>query len=291
MNVTTQAGWLKRLPSPIYKALAQSWMDKKYPRHIFIETTATCNLTCSYCPREKLKQDMDFDLFKGVIDEASYFGRRSFSLHILGEPLLYPKIWEAIEYIKQKNEHHTVLLTTNGTQINRQIKELVSSRVDRVFWTVRSEASFTEAVKQDLARWGKFVVRIIPEITSPEQLQAWKDWKPKECTPLTNFGGNIDLSRWGKADTNLTSGTKRWPCYFLWLAPAIAADGSILICCNDPKRKSTFGKFPEVSVAKVWQSREMAALRNEQLKGSYSGICRNCDVWRRYPNMFFDWQR
>ena len=90
MNVTSNAQWLKKLPGWMYKLGAQSWIDKEYPRHLFIETTATCNLTCSFCPRPRLRADMPWETFCAIVDEASEFGPRSFSLHLFGEPLLYP---------------------------------------------------------------------------------------------------------------------------------------------------------------------------------------------------------
>ena len=93
----------RNIPSPLYKIFAQSFIDYEFPRHIFIETTSQCNLTCSYCPREKRNDHMDFNLFTAIVDECSKYGPRSFSLHLFGEPLLYPKITQAIEYIKTKN--------------------------------------------------------------------------------------------------------------------------------------------------------------------------------------------
>jgi len=105
----------KKLPSIFYKLAAQAWIDEEYPRHLFIETTPTCNLSCSYCPRPKIKGEMGFDIFKAIIDEATRYGARSFSLHLFGEPLLYSKWFEAIRYIKSANRKHTVLFTTNGT--------------------------------------------------------------------------------------------------------------------------------------------------------------------------------
>ena len=90
---------------------------------------------------------MDFGLFRSIIDEATHYGPRSFSLHLFGEPLLYPRIWDSIDYIKKKNKHHTVLLTSNGTLFERYITELTSSRVDKVIWSWRPEAKFSEALQ------------------------------------------------------------------------------------------------------------------------------------------------
>src|SRR3990167_1255983 len=149
------------LPSPIFKIASQLYIDKDFPRHIFLETTSTCNLSCSYCPREKIKQDMDFGLFIKIIDEASQYGARSFSLHLFGEPMLYDHWIEAITYIKRKNKRHTVLLTTNGTKINEYVDILTKLPIDKCLWTCRTEAKFTSRTKNKLRKWKPFTVRYI----------------------------------------------------------------------------------------------------------------------------------
>src|SRR3990167_1690013 len=99
MKLTLLTPLSRKLPSPLFKLAAQSFIDYEFPRHIFIETTANCNLSCEYCPREKRKEDMDFELFQRIVEECNQYGPRSFSLHLFGEPLLYPHILQAIEYI------------------------------------------------------------------------------------------------------------------------------------------------------------------------------------------------
>ena len=91
MKPTLLTQLAQKLPSVIYKPLARRYIDYDFPRHIFIETTAKCNLSCSFCPREKNDSHMGFRLFCDIVDECSKYGPRSFSLHLFGEPLLYPQ--------------------------------------------------------------------------------------------------------------------------------------------------------------------------------------------------------
>ena len=284
---TTHAQLAKRLPSWIWKLGSQSYIKKDFPRHIFIETTATCNLTCGYCPRLKIRQDMDFELFRQIVDEATGFGPRSFSLHLFGEPLLYPRIFEAVRYIKHRNKRHTILLTTNGTKINDCIDDFVSCGIDQAFWTWRPEARFRESTVLRLKQWGKFRVRFIKEITPKEALEEWKDWNNVEGRVIHNYGGNISLEKFGATSTE---STQRHPCYHLWLAPAVGWNGKILICCSDPHQKEVIGEFPNQSIAQAWNSEKLESIRASHLRGEYSGICATCDVWRNYPSMYFDFQ-
>lgn len=284
--MTPYAQIAKRLPSWIYKIGAQAFIDRSYPRHLFIETTSNCNLTCSYCPREKISQDMDFELFRQIVDEATRYGPRSFSLHLFGEPLLYPRIFDAIRYIKKCNKNHTVLLTTNGTRLNSCVDDFVSAGIDQAFWTWRTEARFRESTLLKLKKWGKFRVRFIEGITTEEGYKQWEKWGNVEGRRLHNYGGNLDLNKFSSPQKN---GKKRWPCYHLWLAPAIAWNGNLLICCSDPHQKEVRGHFPEKTVAEMWQ--ELEGIRQSHLAGKYEGICKDCDVWKEVPDLWWQWQK
>lgn len=296
--ITQYAQTFKKAPSWLYKTAAQAWIDNKFPRHIFIETTAACNLACSYCPREKVKDHMAFPLFKSIIDEAAQYGARSFSLHLFGEPLLYPHWFEAIRYIKEKNRRNTVLLTSNGTLFDRYVDDLVTSDVDKIIWSWRPEAKFTEETKAKLRRMGKFTVRLIADVVPKEAFEEWSQWPNVEIRSLHNYGANIDitaLKKNGDAQKSLspssTTSPSRWPCYHLWLAPAVAWNGDILMCCSDPHRKEVLGRYPQDSLTEVWTGRRLNAIRESHLRGEYSGICKDCDVWKSYPDIFFKWQK
>lgn len=299
VNVTSKAQWLKKLPPWMYKLGAQAWIDKEYPRHLFIETTAACNLSCSYCPREKRNNAMDFGIFTEIVDEASRYGSRSFSLHLFGEPLLYLRWREAVDYIKARNGQHTVLLTTNGTQLNREVDRVVSSGIDTMLWSWRPEATFTPDTKEKLRKWGKFRVRFIQEVTPPAAYKEWEDWPNVEGRKLHNYGGNVNITGIPTVSASVedvehftpTATQKRWACYHLWLAPAVAWNGNILLCCADPHQKEVLGTFPQQTVAEVWQGDRLAMIRQGHLKGEYKGICGSCDVWKSYPDIFFDWQK
>lgn len=278
--ITKHAELLKRLPHFLYKPLAQAYIDRDFPRHLFIETTSNCNLACAYCPREKITNNMDYGVFQKVVDEATGYGARSFSLHLFGEPLLYPKIFEAIRYIKSKNIRHTVLLTTNGTRIDSLINELLRSPIDRCIWSWRPEAKWSDETEQKLKRWKPFTIRMIREVTPKKIREKYKSWRNVEVRSLHTYGGQVDTSRW-----NAPPAPKRYPCYHLWLSPAVAWNGNILLCCADPKQKEVIGRFPRMSVHQAWTSPKIKMVRNAHLEGKYEGICKNCDTWKAYPDL------
>ncbi len=293
LSITKQAKWLKQLPPTIFKLGAQLWIDKVFPRHLFIETTSFCNLSCSFCPREQRHDFMELNLFTQIVDEASQYGARSFSHHLFGESLLYPKWEKAIQYTKSKNKRHSVLITTNGTTLNAKVDDLIAANPDLVLWSWRPEVTFTPATKEKLRKWGKFRVRFIEEVTPKEAYVEWAEWPNVEGRKLHNYVGNIHIEDFN--GDNLSTAiksvppviVKRWPCYHLWLAPAVAWNGNILMCCADPHQKEVLGKFPDQSVHDVWTGERLRSIREGHLKGEFKGICASCDVWKQYPNLFF----
>lgn len=228
---------------------------------------------------------MDFGMFRDIVDEATHYGPRSFSLHLFGEPLLYPKIWESIEYIKKKNKSHTILLTSNGTLFERFADQLFKSRVDKVIWSWRPEAKFSEKFKERLREWGRLSVRLIKETVPKEAFEEWSKWPKVEVRSLHNYGGEISLESFGVKPTI----GDRHPCYHLWFAPAVSWNGKLLICCSDPHQKEIIGTFPKTSIAEAWK--KMDGVRKAHLEGKYEGICKDCDVWKTYPDIFYKWQR
>jgi len=280
MRWTKYAEIIKKIPSPIYKCLAQAWYDKRYPRHLFIELTRSCNLHCPYCPRQRAEESphMDFRLFKQLIQEAKMYGPRSFSLHLFGEPLLYPSILEAISYIKQANKSNTVILTTNGTRLDDFSEHLIRSGVDKIIISEKKETNISEKTRKELKKWRKVEVREL-EGSGEGENKSLRNL-PRKKRELHNYGGSL------KSLSTSSKGKNRWPCYHLWFAPAVAYNGDFLICCADPKHQSRIGNVRMWSISQMWKSPRMEYLRKAHREGKYDSICRNCDTWKYYPSFF-----
>ena len=287
-KATANTELLRKLPSPLYKLAAQSFIDYSFPRHIFIETTSACQLSCEYCPREKRSEHMDWNLFTSIVDECSQYGARSFSLHLFGEVLLYPKIVEAMAYIKKNNKNHTILLTTNGLLLNKFSDKLDDA--DKIIWTYRKN-NFNEKSIILLKRKG--LIRLLIEETPKEEFEKWSKFPRVEIKHLHNYGGQIDTTKWGlEKDSDDISLRSRYPCYHLWLAPAVRWNGEITICCNDPNGRESWGVYNSSScnIHTFWTSNHLRDIRESHLKGEYKGLCVGCNSYRAYPDIFFGWQ-
>lgn len=70
-----------------------------------MDLTDRCNLACKMCEwKHKLsrKNDMDFDLYKSIIDEGKRLGLKDLLVGSVGEPLLYRRLPEALDYAKER---------------------------------------------------------------------------------------------------------------------------------------------------------------------------------------------
>ncbi|MEL7053316.1 MAG: radical SAM protein, partial [Cyanobacteria bacterium J06588_5] len=82
---------------------------------IHLEVTNVCNFKCEFCPdaiMERKRGHMDIALLEKALDDiAEHRLARIVAFHLMGEPLIYPHIFEAIAMAtdRQLNLH----LTTN----------------------------------------------------------------------------------------------------------------------------------------------------------------------------------
>jgi len=106
-----------------------------WPRLVFWETTAACNLVCSHCRRTEVADEVSPDELsreeaESLIDEMSGWGR-TILVFSGGEPLLRPDIFHLMSYANEKGV--IVALATNGTLIDQDLaKRIRESGVDRV---------------------------------------------------------------------------------------------------------------------------------------------------------------
>ena len=84
------------------------------PRTLSIEPTSRCNLNCPFClvgQQNSLPNtghdllprglgDMDWELYKKILDDAVEFGITKIQLHFQGEPLLYKKFPDMVKAAK-----------------------------------------------------------------------------------------------------------------------------------------------------------------------------------------------
>lgn len=300
-----------------YKIIAQRLIDFKFPYHVFLESTNACNLRCKICTRNLKPMKigaMNFELFKKIVNEADLYGPRNFSLHLYGEPLLAPNLTAMIAYIKQKNPRNTILLTTNGVLLTQTItQKIIASGVDKVIISLHGataqqyqavtgvdqlktvEENIKSLIKlKSAASKNKpkiFLRMVSPKENAVEIKNFRKNWSDYPVTidikEPHNFGGRIVTGR------RLNDLVKRYPCYHLWFAPGINWGGEVSICCCDTFKEAIIGNINQENLHDIWSGEKIKQYRQYHLRSQYNKIplCKNCDVWTTYPDIFFGWQK
>lgn len=86
---------------------------------IVIETTSLCNLRCVQCPSAtKAGEVMDEKVFESIVNKTISFAKE-YRLNNWGEPLLHPRLYQLIAYIKLQNRNMKVSFFTNGNILNK----------------------------------------------------------------------------------------------------------------------------------------------------------------------------
>jgi len=104
-------------------------------REAFIELTNACNFRCTFCPQVDLKRKlevMDLDLAVKVVRELAAMGHHEpIRLHLMGEPLLYPRFAEFVRATHALGQ--TLRLATNGSRFQPQrIAMLFETGLDEI---------------------------------------------------------------------------------------------------------------------------------------------------------------
>ncbi len=101
------------------------------PVSLYIEVTKNCNELCTMCPRTyrwpDRRDNLSFEHFVHIVEGAGKLER--VVLHGLGEPLLNPRLFEMVRYLKARGVY--VLFNSNALALNdRRRRELVESGLD-----------------------------------------------------------------------------------------------------------------------------------------------------------------
>jgi radical SAM protein with 4Fe4S-binding SPASM domain len=113
--------------------------------NIFIEITTHCNMSCSFCPSPTLERPrlfMEENLFYKIIDEIKKENiTDTVYFHLMGEPLLHPKVFDFMEYAF--NNNLKIVLISNISSIRTRKME-IKSILQYVTYLEISLQSFSE---------------------------------------------------------------------------------------------------------------------------------------------------
>lgn len=276
-----------------------------FPPCLQIEPTSLCNYRCVFCfqtdtayfSKNDLKGEMgsmSLDLFREVIDEAE--GKcEAVTLASRGEPLMCRDIDKMLDYMKGKflaskintnawfldeNKAHALLAANLGTivfSVDAAEEPLysqmrVNGRLDRV---LKNIVQF-QRIRQLHYPSSKTIIRVSGvRFTEGQSLEKMANlW-----SGLVDQVAFVDYNPWensyeGRPNLIMT------PCSDLWRRMFVWWDGKVNPCDVDYKSMLSVGRFPQNSLASLWNGEAYTRLRQSHLTNHRQQKipCRYCTV-------------
>lgn len=297
----------------------------EFPPYVTFELLNACNFRCIMCPNSYMKRkrkEMDFNLFKKIIDEISQYGSL---IRFIGfeEPLLYGKIKDAIQYIKEKGL--LLHITTNGSLLNKElIKTITDNRVDSVIFSFqglsKKEYCFMRNVSPKIysrvinnikllykSRKNKKPFIKITTTTTERDLPADKNKFIKEHLNYADeiqVGGFTHFAHiaeyfdkkdiWKKLGITKPKKIKKVKCFTPNYEMLIKNDGSIHLCCGAYTNSLKAGVFRpneknsgKKTLFNIWHSKKARNIRKALNNGNLDKFegCAVCPMRYKYNDM------
>ncbi|MBQ7920973.1 MAG: radical SAM protein [Clostridia bacterium] len=269
----------------------------------FLEITNACNLSCSFCHGTKRKiRYMTTEEFRYIAGELRgtveylYF-------HVMGEPLLHPGLGEFLSIAGEMG--FQVILTTNGTLLNRQSDLLCSAgALKKVSISLHSfEANTGDRLLEDyltdcftfcqkaaeqgiicvMRLWNQggeedlnpTILERMHSFFDPMENTEWKStysgWRIRDRIFL-EWGQYFD---WPDLEGEYRGNTHT--CYALRDQIGILCDGTVVPCCLDAEGSIPLGNILETPIAEILAGPRAAAMKKAlENRRITEPLCQRC---------------
>jgi len=240
---------------------------KKRFKKIYLEVTNGCNLNCDFCIKNSRKKEyISIDNFKLILDKLKDYTDYLY-FHVLGEPLLHPKINELIDIA---SSNFKINITTNGYLINNiktnNIRQLnislhsfndkynidLNTYLDNIFNKIDTLCNTYISLRLWIKnKYNKEIIDYINKRYNKDIKEDVNSFKINEHIFINNFHEFI----WPDLKNNYynSEGT----CYALIDHIGILVDGTIIPCCLDSKGEISLGNIYNDNLDKTLKSNKV----------------------------------
>jgi len=287
--------------------------DVDFPFDVVIETTAYCNLSCIVCPYPMLKRpkgNMDFEIFKKIVDEiAEENSSTGLWVAIMGEPLIRSnQLIEMLNYAKEKGLKNVNLNTNARFMTDGIAHKLLSAGLSRIIIsldaftketydqirvggdfdkTVKNVENLLEIRKNKMLSKPDVVVQFIIMDENENEVEAFKEyWLKKGAIVKVR----LKLG-WGNAitteDLDAANIERNFPCPWLLRTVSIHWNGEFAQCDADYEGEYSPGDINKQTIKEVWRG-ELRKRREKHLALDFSHpLCKNCKDWSVGRSSFY----
>ena len=255
------------------------------PFKINFESSTACNAKCIFCPRfdmKRVKGQMSDELFHKIIKDGKAMGVYDYSPFFMGEPFVFPKIWDWLDYMEK--EGVTVALYTNGEYVDidrlakyknvRYLDFSINAATKETHTKVMRGPEFDMVKKkyEEARRKLNCMVRasFVTIEENVQEIEAFrKMFRRTEVVGFYNWTGDMK--------SKLERKGKRKPCWVLFHQMIVLWDGKVVPCCADYSGKQILGDANKQTLKEIWDNSEWMREKHSQGKWDEIDVCKDCN--------------
>ena len=281
--------------------------NRRFSR-VYIELTNICNLDCTFCPKTKRPPHvLPYEQFCVLADAVRPYTDYIY-LHLMGEPLLHPQLFEILAYCQKVDLK--VNITTNGTLL-RSVKETIftAGSVRKIAVSLHSfEANRKDSLLDGYLDDVFEAVRLARAAGIICELRLWNGGGAEALNSsiVSRIGQAYDVQPGGipdgfsdrKLGENLHlvfAPSFEWPsleaqssgdavfCRGLRDHFGILCDGTVVPCCLDGDGVISLGNALEMPLNAILNSQRAWAIYNGfSHRRAVEPLCQRCGYARRF---------
>lgn len=252
-------------------------------KKVYIEITNNCNLNCSFCIHNKRERKfMDIEDFKIILDKIKPYTEYIY-LHVLGEPLMHPKV---NEFIDEASKYFKVNITTNGYFLKRIVNNKNIRQVNISLQAYDNKVSlekYMESIVNDAKK--------LEDNGTIINYRLWtldKELKKKMQEILSKYYDKVNISEetefiWPSLDNEYYN--EVGSCRGLIDHIGILVDGTIIPCCLDSEGVINLGNIYKDDLDTVLSSeRVIKMIEGFKNNKKREELCKKCNFYDRIHN-------
>lgn len=262
-----------------------------------VELTNKCNLRCGMCPMGVLKRpfkDMEWELVERLGVEMRELGVKVRYLHEMGEPLLYPKLCDAIDLFPG------VVVSTNATLLYEPIARRVLDSslgtirlcIDtlrpEVYPRVRKGGDFPVVVENirrflEISKGKKIKVQIqkmVSRLTHDETVGQFREFFQLDRYPQAEIVEKTCEGLDKSEETDLHEAY--YGCFqgspYKWFV--VLSNGDVSMCCYDYDGEQILGNVWKQSIPEICRSPFLEVIEDGFRRNDFSKLPRCAECFR-----------